>query len=78
MQASEFQIPLSGEPFQLPDPALQPSRWQVEDTVVFSSGTREFHGEIVRVNRKTCTVDGTGKFRGQRYRVPISMLRKTH
>jgi len=75
-QASEYQIPLSSEPFQFPDPALQPLPWQVEDAVAFGSGTREFHGEIVRVNRKTCTVDGTGKFRGRRYRVPISMLRR--
>lgn len=77
-RASEYQVPLSSVPFQLPDPALQPSPWQVDDTVVFDSGTREFHGEIIRVNRKTCTVDGTGKFRGRRYRVPISMLRRTH
>jgi len=77
-QASEYQVPLSSVPFQLPDPALQPSPWQVEDTVVFGSDAREFHGEIIRVNRKTCTVAGTGKFRGQRYRVPISMLRRTH
>ncbi|WP_304100289.1 hypothetical protein [Marinobacter antarcticus] len=76
-RAVERQIPLSSEPFELPDPALQPSPWQVEDAVAFGSGTREFHGVIIRVNRKTCTVDGTGKFRGRRYRVPISMLRKT-
>ncbi|WP_417512722.1 hypothetical protein [Marinobacter sp.] len=75
-QASEHQIPLSSETFQLPELALQPSPWRVEDAVAFSTGNREFQGEIVRVNRKTCTVDGTGSFRGQRYRVPLSMLRR--
>lgn len=75
-QASEYQIPLPSEAFQLPDPTLQPSPWQVEDAVAFGSGTQEFRGEVVRVNRKTCTVSGTGKFRGRRYRVPMSMLRR--
>lgn len=77
-QAGAYRIPLSSTPFQLPDPVLQPSHWQVSDAVVFGSGIREVHGEIVRVNRKTCTVNGTGKFRGQRYRVPLSMLQRTH
>ena len=77
-QASEYQIALSNEPFQLAEPALQPSLWQIKDAVTFSSGTREFRGEIIRVNRKTCTVNGTGRFRGQRYRVPMSMLRKAY
>lgn len=77
-QACEYQIPLSNEPFQLTEPALQPSLWQIDDAVAFSSGTREFRGEIIRVNRKTCTVNGTGRFRGQRYRVPMSMLRKAY
>ncbi|RBW51962.1 hypothetical protein [Marinobacter sp. F3R11] len=77
-RASEHQVPLSNAQFQLPDPALQPSPWQVDDPVMFVSGTQEFQGEIIRVNRKTCTVKGTGKFQGQRYRVPLSMLQRTH
>jgi hypothetical protein len=74
--ATDSKTPLSAMPFQLPDPTSPSSHWQVDEPVIFGSGTQEFHGEIVRVNRKTCTVDGTGQFHGMRYRVPISMLRR--
>ena len=65
----------------LPDILFEPAdtrqhlaRWQVGDTVRFGAGRRELHGEIIRVNRKTCTVDGIGPSRGVRYRVPVQML----
>lgn len=34
-------------------------------------------GRIRRVNRRTCTVDGTGPCRGRRYRVPPQMMTVT-
>jgi len=65
----------------LPDTRFEPvdthrhlARWQVGDTVCFGAGRRELQGEIIRVNRKTCTVEGIGPSRGVRYRVPVQML----
>ena len=35
---------------------------------------REMEGRVLRVNRKTCTVEGTGPCRGRRYRVSSGLL----
>lgn len=67
---------LSEEGFELPDPVNDRSNWAVGDPVSFAAGTGERQGEILRVNRKTCTVRGTGLSRGVRYRVPMQLLRK--
>ncbi|MCK7548740.1 hypothetical protein ACFQGA_01430 [Marinobacter koreensis] len=69
-------IPLSDAAFVLPDPGHQRGCWQVGEAVAFGKGPREVQGQIIRINRKTCTVDGTGRARGVRYRVPLQMLRK--
>ncbi|KAA8983687.1 hypothetical protein GLW02_05770 [Halomonas sp. 22501_18_FS] len=44
------------------------------DRVRFGPGLQ---GRIRRVNRRTCTVDGTGPCRGRRYRVPPQMMTVT-
>ena len=44
------------------------------DTVVFQAGPRQHTGHILRVNRRTCTVKGTGHSRGLRFRVSPSLL----
>ncbi|MCM0614045.1 hypothetical protein KFJ24_16275 [Marinobacter sediminum] len=77
-RADEQNLTLPEMPFELPDPHQKRTHWQVGQAIYFGNASKEFHGEIVRVNRKTCTVDGTGKSRGTRYRVPMQMLRKTH
>ncbi|WP_246166715.1 hypothetical protein [Marinobacter salinexigens] len=69
-------LELSESAFSLPEPAHQRHRWQVGDSVVFGKGPKEILGHIIRINRKTCTVDGAGKSRGVRYRVPFQMLRR--
>lgn len=74
--AVEQGIALSDAWFELPDPINSRAHWNVGDTVSFSTRTRELQGEIRRVNRKTCTVHGTGACRGVRYRVPVQLLRK--
>lgn len=74
--AAQSGIHLPEQAFELPDPGRRTADWNVGEAVSFSSGTRDFQGRILRVNRKTCTVDGTGKFRGTRYRVPIQMLNR--
>lgn len=62
--------------FELPDRTKPSRQWHVGEPVSFGEGARRREGEIIRVNRKTCTVQGTGMARGSRYRVPLSMLRK--
>jgi len=76
-QASEDNILLSATPFELPELHHQKTRWQIGEAVSFKASQQELFGEIVRINRNTCTVDGVGKSRGVRYRVPMQMLRKT-
>ncbi|WP_218668153.1 hypothetical protein [Vreelandella utahensis] len=47
------------------------TRFSPGDRVAFGQGLQ---GRIRRVNRRTCTVDGTGPCRGRRYRVPPRMM----
>ncbi|WP_228743370.1 hypothetical protein [Marinobacter sp. F4218] len=75
-RAAETGLALSDAAFELPDPVVERSHWEVGEAVAFGSGAREVHGSILRVNRKTCTVKATGRTRTVRYRVPIQMLRK--
>ncbi len=67
---------LSEDRFELPAPIRDKVNWAVGDPVSFAAGAGERQGEILRVNRKTCTVKGTGLSRGMRYRVPMQLLRK--
>lgn len=71
-------VSLPSRPFELPDPDVQRARWRVGEAVLFAQGLQEFRGRITRVNRKTCTVAGTGQFRGRRYRVPLQMLKQAN
>lgn len=74
--AVEKGVALSGKAFEIPEPLDHRANWNVGDRVSFNTSTRELTGEILRVNRKTCTVKGIGPFRGVCYRVPIQLLRK--
>lgn len=76
IRAADLGMALSTEPFELPDPVVARKHWQVGEVVSFGAGTREIQGRIRRVNRKTCTVEGTGRSVGLRYRVPLPLLRK--
>lgn len=73
-RAEHLGLALPDTRFDPVDTRQQIARWEVGDTVRFGTGRRELHGEIVRVNRKTCTVDGIGPSKGARYRVPVQML----
>jgi len=75
-QARTRGLELADTPFELPDSRHQAKQWQVGESISFGEGSRRKYGEIIRVNRKTCTVRGTGPTRGTRYRVPLSLLRK--
>jgi hypothetical protein len=74
--AARHELPLSPDGFALPDPTIDRANWVVGESVSFAAGRGEREGEILRVNRKTCTVRGTGLSRGVRYRVPMQLLRK--
>lgn len=67
-------LELSARAFGPADSAPQQIHWQPGDMVSFGTRQREIQGRIVRVNRKTCTVDGIGRSKGMRYRVPAQML----
>lgn len=75
-QAEQSGIKLPQERFEVLQPRQLMADWQVGDRVQFGSGRRRHCGDIIRVNRKTCTVEGTGPSRGLRYRVPVSLLSK--
>ncbi len=75
-RTEQFGLSLPDQSFKMPDTRKQKADWSVGETISFSNGLREFQGKVVRVNRKTCTVDGTGRSRGMRYRVPMQMLRR--
>lgn len=77
VKAGQAGLSLPEKVFELPDPGQLRADWRVGDPVHFGQGPRNFQGKVVRVNRKTCTVDGTGNNRGTRYRVPMQMLRKS-
>lgn len=74
--AVERDLALSDEVFDIPELLDRQASWNIGDMVSFDTSTRELTGEILRVNRKTCTVQGTGPLRGVRYRVPVQLLRK--
>lgn len=70
-------LTLSDSVFQPPVTAAPANHWQVGDPVTFGQPPRHHHGHIIRVNRKTCTVAGTGRSQGLHYRVPVSMLKRS-
>lgn len=77
-EADSRGLDLPSAPFAVPDSRILARNWQVGDSVSFGEGVRQHHGQIIRVNRKTCTVQTKGPSRGSRYRVPLSMLRKSN
>ena len=73
-QAQERGLNLPAAAFAQSQGNIAQRHWQVGEDVRFGVGSRLRHGTISRVNRKTCTVEGTGSSRGLRYRVPKAML----
>jgi hypothetical protein len=75
-QAAQRGLALPDDEFGLTETGTDVGNWAIGDAVVFAAGAHEREGEILRVNRKTCTVRGTGRSRGLRYRVPMPLLRR--
>ncbi|HEV8078616.1 MAG TPA: hypothetical protein VGP45_09550, partial [Marinobacter sp.] len=75
-RAGERGLSLPAQPFTPihAEAEVSQRRWQVGERVSFGVGPRQRQGIISRVNRKTCTVEGTGASRGLLYRVPKVML----
>lgn len=75
-RANERGLSLPAQPFTPihAEAEVSQRRWQVGERVSFGVGQRQRQGIISRVNRKTCTVEGTGASRGLLYRVPKVML----
>ncbi|MFW5825259.1 MAG: hypothetical protein ACOCVV_09870, partial [Marinobacter sp.] len=72
--AGRLGLTLDCRPMTLPGPDQQAAQWQRGDRVRFGQGAAAREGEILRINRKTCTVEGRGLSRGLRFRVPFVML----
>ncbi|MFO7992531.1 MAG: hypothetical protein R6U69_00055 [Marinobacter sp.] len=75
-QAESAGMAIPDVPILAPDTRQLMAKWSVGDAVGFGAGKRQLEGRIVRVNRKTCTVEGTGPSRGLRYRVPVQLLNR--
>lgn len=65
---------LDDRAMRLPSQRQQAGQWQPGDPVRFGRGASAREGQVLRVNRKTCTVEGTGASCGLRFRVPFVML----
>ena len=72
--AHDLGLTLDTRPMPLPGPGHQVRQWQPGEAVRFGKGAASREGVVVRVNRKTCTVNGTGHSQGLRFRVPFVML----
>lgn len=68
------QLPVSAHPHALPEPGPALAAFSPGDAVTFGKQPAQHSGIVVRVNRKSCTVEGTGTSRGKRFRVPPSLL----
>lgn len=74
-RARARQLPLTAEPHRLPEePRQQLAAYAPGDPVLFGQAPDVRTGQVIRVNRKTCTVQGTGRHRGLRFRVPPGLL----
>lgn len=74
-QANKAELVLSRDVFEMHNPHLQSSRWQVGEHARFGTGRKQQQGKIIRVNRKTCTVEISHQPRNLLYRVPFALLK---
>ena len=73
-QARNLGLELADTALQLSPPKSCQSNWQPGQEVTFPTRSGPARGRILRVNRRSCTVDGAGRFQGVRYRVPLQLL----
>lgn len=64
---------LASEPVTMPDPKERLAQFRPGDPVCFGHGN-SLEGRVTRINRKTCSVQGTGPCKGVRYRVSPQVL----
>ncbi|WP_262492670.1 hypothetical protein [Marinobacter sp. AL4B] len=74
-QANKAELVLSRDVFEMHNPHLQSSQWQVGEHARFGTGRKQQQGKIIRVNRKTCTVEISHQPRNLLYRVPFALLK---
>ena len=67
-------ITLDDRPMTMPCQQQQAGQWHKGDAVIFGHGRAAREGRVVKVNRRTCTVEGTGASQGLRFRVPFALL----
>lgn len=72
----ELTLPVCGRPWPEPRTDSLQSRFQPGDEIRFGQGAHAKTGRVLKVNRRTCTVEGTGRIAGRRYRVPGPLMEK--
>ena len=75
-QARAQQLQIDAQPWPAPAAGTLQSLFQPGDHVRFGQGKHLKTGRIVKINRRTCTVEGMGRIAGRRYRVPGPLLEK--
>lgn len=73
-EARSLDLTLADTPLVLSPPESAQANWQPGQEVSFPTRSGPVQGRILRVNRRSCTVDGTGRSKGIRYRVPLQLL----
>lgn len=68
---------LSSKSVALPDTQTSLARFQPGDLVCFGQDS-ELQGQVIRVNNRTCSIQGTGPCEGMRYRVSPQLLLHQH
>lgn len=66
--------PLATTGVEVAERTAHGSGFERGDSVRFGRGLQ---GRVLRVNRRTCTIEGTGHCRGRRYRVSPQLLQRT-
>jgi hypothetical protein len=74
IHAKEADMPMPHEVMPELDEGRPFNQWHKGNTVGFMAGKKPVEGKVIRVNRKTCTVEGLGVSRGTTYRVPPRLL----
>lgn len=65
--------PLGTSAVAVTEPSARKAGFEPGDVVHFGRGLQ---GRVLRVNRKTCTIEGTGRCRGRWYRVSPQLLHR--
>lgn len=73
--AQQHQLILDDAPSPIPIATIPALPWRKGDIVAFGTARQPLVGCIVRINQRTCTIEGRQHCQGLGYRVPHALLR---